>query len=222
MDASSAAATPMAQQQQQPQQPQQAERPAAGSASAAAAAPAAAGPPSGAEAALHTETFEDPAPLGMTFTEAFHKETEEMYIHLGQIRPGSQGATRGLVEGMRLIQVDDWHVVGASYDDVVAHIKRRPVTLHFTECEAGKVLHGAPAAAPAAVAAAAEGGAADWQGLCGESARLRQAMAAAVSQSSAMLGISAPGRQQPISAEQHEAVVDATLEKLRARMDAAR
>ena len=60
------------------------------------------------------------------------------------------------------------------------------------------------------------------QALCGESARLRQAMAAAVSQSNAMLGISTPGRQPPISKEQHEAVVDATVEKLRARMDAAR
>jgi hypothetical protein len=172
-------------------------------------------PASAAEDAFHIETFKDPAPLGMTFTEAFHKDTAEMYIHLGQIRPGSQAATRGLVEGMRLIQVDDWHVIGASYDDVVAHMKRRPVTLHFNECEAGKVLHGAPAAA-----AEARPG---WQVLCGESARLREAMAAAVTQSNAMLGISAPDRRQPpLNVAQHEAVVDATLEKLRARMDAAR
>ena len=76
------------------------------------------------------------------------------------------------------------------------------------------VLHGAPAGA-----AEARPG---WQALCGESARLREAMAAAVTQSNAMLGISAPDRRQPpLSVAQHEAMVDATLEKLRARMDAA-
>ena len=185
-----------------------------------------AGPPAGPPApppdtkGLHSETFVEDAPLGMNFTEAFHNETQEMYIHLGKIKPGTQGATRGLVEGMRLIQVDGWRVHGVTYDDVIAHIKRRPVTLHFVECEAGRALHGstddaADAAAPPAAGPEASGAVAGWQTLCAEAEQLRQSMAAAVAQSNALLGIAAPALAG--STEHHGAAVDATLEKLKAR-----
>lgn len=163
---------------------------------------------------LHKETFVEDAPLGMSFTEAFHKDTQEMYIHLGSIKAGSQGSTRGLVEGMRLVQVDDWAVHHATYDDVIAHVKRRPVTLHFTECEAGRALHGGGNSDKAGGAQAdrEEGG---WQALCAEAQQLSQSMAAAVQQSNALLGIAAPSID---GSANHHAAVDVALEKMKARM----
>ena len=213
-------ASPAAQQQQQQQQQQGAmqQKPRAASAAGVlglldgeAQAPA---PPPDTKG-LHSETFVEDAPLGMNFTEAFHNETQEMYIHLGKIKPGTQGATRGLVEGMRLIQVDGWRVHGVTYDDVIAHIKRRPVTLHFVECEAGRALHGSTDDAADAAGPEASGAVAGWQTLCAEAEQLRQSMAAAVAQSNALLGIAAPALAG--STEHHGAAVDATLEKLKAR-----
>ena len=166
----------------------------------------------GAQGGLRSETFAEEAPLGMSFTESFHKETQEMYIHLGSIKSGSQGATRGLTEGMRLVQVDDWPVHRVSYDDVIAHVKRRPVTLHFTECEAGRALFSASGNSADAAGVQVGG---EWQTLCAEAQQLSRSMAAAVQDSNAMLGIAAPALD---GSADHRAAVDAALDKMKARM----
>jgi hypothetical protein len=168
---------------------------------------------------LHKETFVEDAPLGMSFTEAFHKETQEMYIHLGSIKAGSQASTRNLVEGMRLVQVDDWAVHHATYDDVIAHVKRRPVTLYFTECEAGRALHGVGDSVEAGGDQVGQVHQLDrgWQALCAEAQQLSRSMAVAVQESNALLGIAAPSID---GSANHQAAVDVALEKMKTRMAA--
>lgn len=86
----------------------------------------------GAAASLVSETFHEAGPLGMTFTTA--SEHTELCLYLGHIQPNSQAASRrSLAAGMRLVQVDDWEVQGASYRDVLSQLAHRPVTLTFTK-----------------------------------------------------------------------------------------
>ena len=188
--------------------------------------------PAVAAGAWRDETFTEAQPLGMTFAQAQYEGTQEMYIHLSQIRPGGQGAARGLGVGMRLLKVDGWPVEHGTYDEAVAKIKRRPVTLTFIECESGRVLHADDAAAAAALVAApvasplAEGGATsgELRQLVEESAAVRQEMAKHVAESRALLA-GAEGAegatdvaQRGLDLAEHSAAVEATLQKLRTRM----
>ena len=190
-------------------------------------------PAAAAAGAWRDETFTEAQPLGMTFAQAQHEGTQEMYIHLSQIRPGGQGAARGLGVGMRLLKVDGWPVEHGTYDEAVAKIKRRPVTLTFVECESGRVLHADDAAAAAAALAAAPvaaggelGGATsgELRQLVEESAAVRQEMAKHVAESRALLA-GAEGAegatdvaQRGLDLAEHSAAVEATLQKLRTRM----
>ena len=188
--------------------------------------------PAAAAGAWRDETFTEAQPLGMTFAQAQHEGTQEMYIHLSQIRPGGQGAARGLGVGMRLLKVDGWPVEHGTYDEAVAKIKRRPVTLTFVECESGRVLHADDAAAAAALVAAPVvaggelGGATsgELRQLVEESAAVRQEMAKHVAESRALLA-GAEGAegatdvaQRGLDLAEHSAAVEATLQKLRTRM----
>ena len=189
--------------------------------------------PAAAPGAWRDETFTEAQPLGMTFAQAQHEGTQQMYIHLSQIRPGGQGAARGLGVGMRLLKVDGWPVEHGTYDEAVAKIKRRPVTLTFVECEWGRVLHAAdvPPPAPALVAAplAADelgGGATsgELRQLVEESAAVRQEMAKHVAESRALLAGAGGAEgatdvaQRGLDLAEHSAAVEATLQKLRTRM----
>ena len=188
--------------------------------------------PAAAPGAWRDETFTEAQPLGMTFAQAQHEGTQQMYIHLSQIRPGGQGAARGLGVGMRLLKVDGWPVEHGTYDEAVAKIKRRPVTLTFVECESGRVLHAAdaPPPAPALVAAplaAGELGGAtsgELRQLVEESAAVRQEMAKHVAESRELLAGAGGAEgatdvaQRGLDLAEHSAAVEATLQKLRTRM----
>jgi hypothetical protein len=77
--------------------------------------------------------FSEPGPLGLQLTEAFHRGTGELYIHVASVRAGSQAdAVPELRQGgLQLLSVGGLAVAGSTYDQVVEGLAQRPVELVF-------------------------------------------------------------------------------------------